>query len=169
MSLRHVHGKALAVALVSLTMVTSLCLSGDSDSVGDKASDFTVLDVDNVAHNLTDYRGKVLVVDFFATWCGPCGSQLVELLELWPQLNHSKVAFLAIDIDDSESLALVGSYRDSKGIPWPVAYGAGDVGSDYNVDAIPTVVVMDGEGIIRFYHTGVVDADNLRETIQDLL
>ena len=161
--------RALAVTLVSLTMLVSLCLGDTSDTVGDEAKDFTVLDVDGMPHNLTDYRGKVLVVDFFATWCGPCASQLEELLALWPELNHSSVAFLAIDIDDSESLDLVTSYRDTKGIGWPVAYQAADVGSDYNVDAIPTMVVIDGDGVIRFYHTGVVSREELKETILDLL
>jgi thiol-disulfide isomerase/thioredoxin len=166
---RSVPRRALAVALVSLTMLVSLCLGDTSDSVGDEAKDFTVLDVDGTPHNLTDYRGKVLVVDFFATWCGPCAAQLEELLALWPGLNHSTVAFLTIDIDDRESQVLVASYRDANGIGWPVAYQAADVGTDYNVDAIPTLVVIDGDGVIRFYHTGVVSMNELRETILDLL
>ena len=161
--------RALAVSLVSLTMLVSLCLGDTSDSVGDEAKDFTVLDVDGTPHNLTDYRGKVVVVDFFATWCGPCASQLEELLAIWPELNHSSVAFLTIDIDDRESLDLVTSYRDNYGIGWPVVYQAADVGSDYNVDAIPTMVVIDGDGVIRFYHTGVVSGEELKETILDLL
>ena len=166
---RPARGRFLAVTLVSLTLLLSACLGGTSDPVGDRAKDFTVVDVDGVAHNLTDYRGRVLVVDFFATWCGPCSDQLLELKELRGDLDEGQVAFLTIDIDDQESEGLVASYRDARDITWPVAPHGRKVGEDYNVEAIPTTVVIDGDGVIRFYHTGVVRADKLKDVIEDLL
>ncbi len=159
---------ALAAVIVAIAVAMSMCV-GESDLVGEKAKDFTVVDVDGVPHNLTDYRGRVLVVDFFATWCGPCASQHAELEELWPKLNHSKVAFLQIDSDDSESVELVTDYRDDRGVPWPVAPGGGAVADDYKVDAIPTIVVIDKKGVIQYYHVGVVRASDLKDVVQDLL
>jgi peroxiredoxin len=157
------------MAMVSVTMVFSLCLGGDPALVGDDAPDFTVLDVDDVAHNLTDYRGTVLLVDFFATWCGPCAAQLSLMKDLRDELPEQGVAFLQIDQDDRESQEKVAQYRDDNSIPWPVAYSGGDVARKYGVDAIPTSVVIDGEGVVRYYHTGTTSKSDLKDAIEDLL
>jgi peroxiredoxin len=170
MTTRSGSAKLVAVSLVSVTMLLSLCLgNGGPAMVGEAAPDFTVLDVDDVAHNLTDYRGRVLVVDFFTTWCGPCADQLSVMKDLRDDLPEEDVAFLLIDQDDRESQEKVAKYRDDNAIGWPVAYNGGDVGTDYGVDAIPTTVVIDGDGIVRYYHTGTTSKSELKEAIEDLL
>jgi peroxiredoxin len=161
-------GKAVAIALVATTMLLALCF-GESDLVGDKAPNFTVVDVDDQAHNLTDYRGKVLVVEFFATWCTYCSQQLDELKDLRRDFTEVEVAFLMIDIDDRESEEKVRDYRDSRNIGWPVAPKGEKVGDDYDVDAVPTTAIIDGDGVLKYLHSGVVKADKLKNTIQDLL
>lgn len=169
-SMRPMVGKArfVAVSLVGLAMLFSMCL-GSPALEDEKAPDFTVLDTEDRAHNLTDYRGQVLVVEFFATWCGPCHSQLEELKDLRGRLPADRVAFLQIDSDDRESRSKVAQYVEDNDIPWPVAYNGGSVGADFNVDAIPTVAIIDGEGVVRFYNTGVVSADKLEERVDELL
>ena len=160
--------RTVAVTLVALAVVLSMCI-GESETVGEKGKAFTVVDVDGVPHNLSDYRGHVLVIEFFATWCTFCAEQHEELAELWPQYNGTKVAFLQIDQDDGESEQDVRRYRDNRGIEWPVAPGGGKVASDYDVEALPTIVVIDGKGIVQYHHTGVVKADKLKDVIEDLL
>jgi cytochrome c-type biogenesis protein len=160
----------LLVILVSATMVLSLCIGEEGgDLLGAKAPGFTVLDVDDITHNLSDYRGQVLVVEFFATWCTFCAAELEVLLQLREELNESEVAFLSIDTDDRESQKKVMEYRDKKGITWPVAYNSGKVGEKYDVDAIPTTIIIDQKGIVREYRTGVSDPDELRETIEGFI
>ena len=156
------------VALVALTMLFSLCL-GSPELEDEKAPDFTVLDTQDMAHNLTDYRGRVLVVDFFATWCGPCHTQLGELEELYGRVPLDQVAFLQIDSDDRESKETVTRYKEDHSVPWPMAYHGESVANSYDVEAIPTVVVIDQEGVVRYYHTGVVSADTLKEKVDALL
>jgi peroxiredoxin len=154
--------------LVALAVPLSMCI-GESDTVDEKGKAFTVVDVDGTPHNLSDYRGRVLLIEFFATWCTFCADQHEELEEVWPQFNRTKVAFLQIDQDDRESEDVVRQYRDNRAIEWPVAPGGGKVASDYDVDALPTIVVIDGKGIVRYHHTGVVKADKLKDVIDDLL
>ena len=170
MSTRPALARLTALSVVCLTLVLSLCL-GEAQTlgVGDDAPDFTVLDVDDRPHNLTDYRGRVLVIDFFATWCGPCANQLSVMKDLRDELPTDKVAFLMIDIDDRESREAVSAYRDSKGIGWPVAYGGDDVGDDYDVEAIPTTVVVDAEGVVQYYHVGITSKTDLKVAISELL
>ena len=79
------------------------------------------------------------------------------------------MAFLLIDQDDRESRDKVEKYRDDNSIGWPVAYNGGDMGTEYRVDAIPTTVVIDGKGIVRYYHTGTTSKGDLKDAIEDLL
>jgi cytochrome c biogenesis protein CcmG/thiol:disulfide interchange protein DsbE len=158
----------VAVTLVAIAVALSMCI-GKSDIVDERAKAFTVADVDGAPHTLSDYRGRVLLIEFFATWCTFCADQHEELVELWPGLDPSEVALLQIDQDDRESEEQVRQYRDDRAIEWPVAPGGGRVASDYDVDALPTIVVVDGKGVVRYHHTGVVKADKLEDVIQDLL
>lgn len=170
MSTRSARARMAAISVVCLTMALSLCLEDISSlDVGDEAPKFTVLDVDDRPHNLTDYRGRVLVIDFFATWCGPCANQLSVMKDLRDELPVDQVAFLMIDIDDGESRAKVLAYRDDNGIGWPVAYGGKDVSQDYDVEAIPTTVVVDSDGMVQYYHVGTTSKSDLKDAISDLL
>ncbi len=170
MPFRSPNVKVLAVSIVSVTMLFSLCLGGLAPiGEGDEAPGFTVLDVDDGPHNLTDYRGRVLVVDFFATWCGPCYVQLDTMKEIRDEVPLDQVAFLLIDNDDRESREKVTKFRNDNEIAWPVAYKGGDVGQEYEVEAIPTTVVIDQDGIIQYYHVGTTSKADLKEAIQDLL
>lgn len=168
MSPSRPRARLLAVSLVALTLLVSMCI-GTPLGAGDAAPDFSVKDVDGITHELDDYQGKVLVVDFFTTWCVYCTDQLVVLEEVRDRYPEDQVAILMVDSDDRESRDKVAEYRVKYDIPWPVAYKAGDMGEDYLVDAYPTTVVVDGDGVVQYYHTGTVSGDKLRDVIDDLL
>ena len=164
-------GKPISVAIVSIVMVLSLCISdvGGGLEVGEKAPLFTILDTEDGPQNLTDYRGRVLVLEFFTTWCTFCGEQLGELKDLEGKVDPSMVAFLMVDADDQESRAKVVDYRSSRKIDWPVCPKGGEMASDYGVDAYPTTLVVDQEGVVRAYEMGVVGSGSLKEVIEGLL
>lgn len=164
-------GRPISVAVVSLVMVLSLCISdvGGGLEVGEKAPLFTLLDTEDGPQNLTDYRGRVLVLEFFTTWCTYCSEQLGELKDLDGRVDPSRVAFLMVDADDQESRPKVADYRSSKNIKWPVCPKGGKVASDYGVDAYPTTLVVDQEGVVRAYEVGVVSTGSLKDVIDGLL
>ena len=158
----------IAVALVSMTMLVSMCL-GSGLGEGDPAPDFSVKDVDGVTHELADYGGRVLVIDFFATWCVYCTDQIPTMEEVRDRYSEEDVAILMVDSDDRESKEKVAEYRVKYDISWPVVYKAGSMGEEYMVDAYPTTVVVDGDGVVQYYHTGTVSGDKLKNVIDDLV
>jgi peroxiredoxin len=168
MGLHLANRNAMVAILVSATMLLSMCI-GEPELVGNDAPKFTLLDVDDRPHNLTDYRGRVLVIDFFATWCVPCLDQIQVLKDLRPQLNESDVAFLMIDTDDRESKEKVTKYRDDLEITWPMAIKGQEVSLDYEITVIPTTILVDRKGVVRYYHEGVSAQSTLLERIQELL
>ena len=168
MTSRSRTARYVVVALVSLTMVFSMCIGGGLGT-GDTAPDVSVKDVDGITHDLASYEGKVLIIDFFATWCVYCTDQLPTMEEVRAKYPEDKVAILMVDNDDRESREKVADYRVRYDITWPVAYGGGDMGQDYQVEAIPTTVVIDGDGVVQYYHTGTVSASKLIKTIDELV
>jgi thiol-disulfide isomerase/thioredoxin len=165
---RRRTARLVAVALVSLTMLVSMCL-GSGLGEGDPAPDFSVKDVDGITHQLEDYEDRVLVVDFFTTWCIYCFDQIPVLENVRDKYPEDQVAIIMVDSDDRESKEKVAEYRVKYEITWPMAYEASDMGSDYMVDGYPTTVVIDGDGVIKYYHTGTVAEEELMEVIEDLV
>ncbi|UCC94141.1 MAG: TlpA family protein disulfide reductase [Thermoplasmata archaeon] len=160
--------RLVAVTLVALTMTVSMCIGGGLGK-GDPAPDFDVTDVDGIAHQLEDFEGRVLVVDFFTTWCVYCTDQIVAMEEVRDTYSEDQVAILWVDPDDRESKDKVAEYRVKYDITWPMTYKSSDMGTDYMVDAYPTTVVIDGDGVIQYYHTGTVTTAKLMEVIDDLV
>ena len=158
----------VAIALVSLTLLVSMCL-GSGLGGGDAAPDFSVKDVDGITHELEAFEGKVLLLEFFTTWCVYCTDQLPVLDEVRAKYPEDQVAILLVDADDRESKDKVADYRVKYDITWPMAYKASSMGEDYMVDAYPTTVVIDGDGVVQYYHTGTVSQDKLMEAIDDLV
>lgn len=161
--------RTAAVALVAMTMLFSMCLSGGSPSVGDSAPDFTVKDVDGISHSLEDFKGRVLVMEFFTTWCVYCYDQIPVMEELMDTYPESQVAILWVDSDDRESKEKVAEWRVNQEITWPVVHKAGSMGEAYVVEAFPTTFIIDQKGTIQYYHAGTSSANTLKQVIDELL
>ena len=113
-----------------------------------------------------DFRGKVVVVDFWATWCGPCRLQAKFLDELFHELPADQVQFLAVDVGEDE--ATVRAYTEKTPFPYPVLLDSQDtLSSRYRINGLPTVMVIDPEGRISYQHTGVTPKASLLNRIQE--
>jgi len=117
--------------------------------------------------NLADFRGKPLVVNFWATWCAPCVKEMPELAEA-ERLFGNKVALLGIDVEDAPPNA--EPFVKRLGITYPMALDAdrsfflevGNVG-------MPTTLLVDGDGIVRYRYTGPLDVAKLRSLVKQYL
>jgi len=126
-----------------------------ASSFGKHAPDFSINDITGKAHKLSEYRGRNVVVVFWATWCPACNLEIPHLIELRNMLGEDKLAILAISNEEPEYLK---HFAESKGINYTVAsLGDNPLPEPFaNVTSIPTTFFIDPEGKIKFAAVGVL-------------
>lgn len=143
----------------------------DSENTKTLAPDFSLMDLQGNTFNLSGFRGKVVLLDFMATWCGPCRQEIPQLRTLWENASYKdKIVVISIDIDLTENAdALRAFVQDYPYATWVWAMDTAHLGVVYHVQAIPKTLVIDEEGYVRFTHVGVSYASTLAEEIDWLL
>ncbi len=112
----------------------------------------------------SDLKGKVVVYDFWATWCTPCHIQAEILHTLYPDVSAQGVEFVAVSVGEQEQV--VRDFVRENPFPYPVLVDPDDVVSDQlRIMGLPTLVVVDREGRIVFRTTGVADAETIRQAL----
>ena len=110
-----------------------------------------------------DFAGKILVVNFWATWCPPCRSETPDMIRAYRTLHAADVDFLGIDT--TEVAPVVKTFLSAKGVPYPVALAGPEVYNGFGVSYIPTTIVIDARGIIRARWTGALAPERLAEFV----
>jgi len=170
----------MAFVLVVVAVIYGLYLRGGGDGgegdqlpdgtgTGDPAPAFSLTDLDGNAVSLQSLRGKVVVLDLFATWCGPCQSQMAELGEVREHYPTSEVVILSIDVDTSETASQAREFKSDYGATWAFAMDTDGVGERYGASAIPTLAIIDRAGKLAYRDQGLEDADALIARIDPLL
>lgn len=126
-----------------------------SPLVGRIAPPFTLTLFDGEKKSLSDLRGKVVFLNFWASWCPPCRAEARELEAAWQKFKDSGVVFLGINIQDSEENAL--AFLKEFGITYPNGRDVtGRIAIDYGVWGIPETFFIDPEGRIAYKHVGTL-------------
>jgi thiol-disulfide isomerase/thioredoxin/Tfp pilus assembly protein PilF len=134
--------------------------------VGRPAPEFSLPDLDGTMHKLSDNRGKVVVLDFWATWCQPCKMSLPLVDKAYLSSRDKGVVFYGVNLEGTDKKELIRSFWNQKGYAFPVLMGGmmgNGIDKVYNVTGIPTTFVIDKAGIIRYRHIGY------RENLDQLL
>ncbi len=139
----------VAVALSAIA-ATSLASSG---LVGNKAPDFALKSSTGENLRLSEYRGEVVMINFWATWCGPCRQEMPLLDDLYNRYERVGFKLLGVNIDDNSQRAI--DMMRELGVNFPVLFDASkDVSKLYEVNAMPVTVILDREGNVRHVHQG---------------
>ena len=124
-----------------------------SDLAGLPAPDFALKSSTGENLRLSEYRGDVVLINFWATWCGPCRQEMPLLDQLYTRYERVGFSLLGVNIDDDSSRAL--DMMKELGVSFPVLFDARkEVSQLYNVDAMPVTVLVDREGNVRYVHKG---------------
>lgn len=136
--------------LVSAFAATSLA---SSDLEGQVAPDFALKSSTGENLRLSEYRGDVVMINFWATWCGPCRQEMPLLDELYARYARVGFSLLGVNIDDDSRRAM--QMIEELGVTFPVLFDARkEVSKLYEVEAMPVTVLVDREGNVRHVHHG---------------
>lgn len=132
------------------------------------APDFTVYDADGQTVKLSDYRGKPVVLNFWASWCPPCKSEMPHFNDVYQEYRDD-VVFMMVDMVDGqrETQAKGAQYIEEKGFTFPVYFDNDQSAADtYGISSIPTTIFIDSQGYIVTGYQGAIDKETLVDGIQ---
>lgn len=134
----------------------------------DPAPVFSLKSMDGKPLNLADFHGKVVFLNFWATWCGPCRVEIPDLVDLQNRYkDRLQVIGLNVDDDDADEIQ---KYVEKTGINYPVAMAPAELRAQYGgIPALPTSFVLDTEGRVVQKHTGLFDPSLYETEIRALL
>ncbi len=134
-----------------------------------KAPDFTLPDLNGKAFSLSELEGKVVILDFWATWCPPCVVEIPHFIDLYKEYKGQGLEVVGISLDRG-GVKVVKSFVEKNEITYPVVIGNQKVAEDYGgIRGIPTTFVIDRQGYIVKKFVGYRDKKVFESIIQQLL
>jgi peroxiredoxin len=132
------------------------------------APDFDLKTVDGQTVKLSDYRGQVVLLNTWATWCPPCRAEMPQLEAYYRE--HQDQGFVVVAVNSEESSETVAAFLQSQDFTFPVVLDPeGTVMSRYEVRALPTSFFIDRKGVVRGMWTGQLTPDQLQKIVSPLL
>lgn len=118
---------------------------------------------------LSDYKGKIVVLDFWATWCAPCRKSIPDLIELKNDYPSDQLEIIGISLD-TDTKEMVPSFIEQQNINYPIAYGNMNIANEYGgIRSIPTSFVVDQEGRIYSSYVGYMPKNIYKSDIDKLI
>jgi peroxiredoxin len=141
------------------------------------APGFSLTDATGKRINLSDYKGKVVLLDFWATWCGGCKLEIPWYMEFDKRYRQKGLAVIGVSMDEDGWKAVrpfLARKRDGEtggntAMEYPVVIGNDELAKQYNLTSMPMTLLIDREGKIALSHTGVVNKDDFQGHILQLL
>ena len=131
---------------------------------GSPAPPFSLTDLSGRTVTLADYRGKVVLLDFWATWCPSCETELPALKAMHARLKGGDFALLAVSVDEAGP-EVVARYAAEKAMPWTVLFSDEDAAKAYRVFALPTKFLIGRDGALVKKYLEVPDPQALESDI----
>ena len=134
-----------------------------------KAPDFTLKTSDGKTIQLSKLKGKVVLVNFWAAWCGPCRYEIPDFMDVYTQYKSKGFELIGIALDE-EGWEVVKPYATEQKINYPIVVGDGELAMAYGgIEAIPTSFLVDKDGYIVGKHVGVLPKEMLENSLKQIL
>lgn len=161
---------AVLAASSTLTMASpaATAQTEHSPNAGDEAPDFTAETLNDGTVSLEDYRGKVLILDFYSVNCPHCQTAAKHLRSVRDNFSRENVAILSVEVDPRMSNENMRTFKSEYGGDWTFGKSP-DAADNYNVEGVPTILIIDPTGYIAFRSSGTVPAGVINSICNDVL
>lgn len=161
--------KAILLLVAGLVSIFALANCVVAQNVGSAAPQFTLKDINGRNVNLADYKGKVIILDFWATWCPPCRDEIPDFIALQNEYGKKGLQVIGISVD-REGVKVVKPFYEKMGMNYPVLLTDGKVETAYGgIRAIPTTFIIDKKGSIAKKYVGFQPKSVFEKDIKGLL
>lgn len=165
----------IAASIVVLTVISaSICFAAteikDEEQTKNEAHDFTLKSMKGSNLKLSEFRGDVVLINFWATWCGPCRQEMPILNDLYLKYRDKGFTLLGVNVEDDKT-KVARMARDLR-VVYPVLFDdTSKVSEQYEVDDMPTTVLVDRDGNIRYLHRGFLPGyeDEYQRQVRELM
>ncbi len=166
---------ALGCAVTVALFVGLACLDAaerDHEGPREQAPSFELTRIGGTDLRLDEMRGRLVILDFWATWCAPCEEQMPILDELWRDTtwrdaHGDDLMIIGVSVD-TDPVSDVADWIDERGFEYPIAVGDQDLAVRYGVFGFPTLVVIDQSGGIHTRHTGVSSRPEIENVLDEM-
>ncbi len=159
--------KRFILVLLPLILVLFVCAKAEKTSIfgnnSSQAPDFTVKDLKGREISLSNYSGKVVFLNFWATWCGPCKAEIPDFIEAYKQYKDKGMEIIGISVDRISPKSVL-KFAEKYKINYPVVMSTNKIKKDYEPGPyVPTTIIIDKEGKIRHRHIGYMNKETLKD------
>jgi thiol-disulfide isomerase/thioredoxin len=151
---------------ISSVTHAAILQTGFMDAMPDKSLpkkgfdyDFTLLDADQKPIDMAQFKGKTIFINVWATWCGPCRAEMPSIQSLYDKLDHSKIEFVMLSLDQDNRFKKVSSYVSKQGFTFPVFYPQNALPDLLQVRSIPATFVINPKGEVVYQQSGTANYD----------
>ncbi|MCK1998336.1 thiol-disulfide oxidoreductase ResA [Psychrobacillus psychrodurans] len=159
----------LMVGVIVFTIYSNLS-KGKNEvlQVGDAAPDFVLVDMNEEKHQLSDYKGQGVFLNFWGTWCKPCEREFPLMDKQYQEVKDQGLQILAVNIGESDFV--VQKYIDRKGLTFPVLIDDNkSVMETYNINPLPTTILINPEGKIEKIITGEMSEESIKRYMEQIM
>jgi peroxiredoxin len=164
------HGSFTEIVLLVLCFVLPVAAIADLTPANSRkpSPDFTLTDSKGASIKLSDYKGKVVLLDFWATWCGGCKVEIPWYIEFQNTYKDKGLSVVGVSMDDDGWKSVKPFLAENK-INYPIVIGNSDLGTQFGLSGLPLTLLIDRNGKIADSHAGMVEKDAFEREIQSLL
>lgn len=145
-------------------LICVLVCSTNGVQTAQEEKDFTLTSITGEEITLSKLKGKVVLVDFWATWCPPCRNSIPVFSKLYNDYQGQGFVVLGISTEDK---AVLARYQEENNVPYPILLGTKEVFQMYGVSAIPTIFIFDKNGVVKKKQVGF--APELEQSFASLI